>query len=85
MVDQEAAMPHLDSHNWAMLQAIGTLAGTKPVYEYSVAEQRELFSKMQSDRPENPGVAVSEHMIKTSHGKTVLGSIYNVLIAGIWC
>lgn len=68
MADQQTSMPHLDSYNWAMLQAIGTLAGTKPVYEYSAIEQRELFSEMQSARPENPGVAVSEHGINTSHG-----------------
>ena len=69
MADQQAApMPHLDSHNWAMLQAIGGLVGTKPVYEYSIPAQRELFTKLQSLRAENPGVAVSEHSIKTSHG-----------------
>lgn len=75
MASQRApAMPHIDSHNIAMLQAIGTLAGTKPVYEYSVPEQRDLFNKLQSPRPQNPGVSISEHLIKTSHGevKTLL-------------
>ena len=70
MADQQAgAMPHIDSYNLAMLQAVGTLAGTKPVYEYTVPEQRELFSKLQSPRPQNPGVSISEHLIKTSHGE----------------
>jgi acetyl esterase/lipase len=65
---QEATMPHIDADNVSMLQAIGALVGTKPVYEYSIPEQRELFTKMQSQRPKNPGVAVSEHSIHTSHG-----------------
>ena len=70
MADQQTAtMPHIDSHNIAMLQAIGTLAGSKPVYEYSVPEQRELFNRLQSPRPQNPGVSISEHLIKTSHGE----------------
>lgn len=70
MADPQANhVPHIDSHNWALLQSVGELVGSKPIPEFSHPEQRELFSKMQSPPPKNPGVSVSHHMINTSHGE----------------
>lgn len=72
MADEQVSVPHIDSYNIAMLQAIGTLAGTKPFHEYSASEQRELFSRVQAERPGNPGVSVSELRVTTSLGEGFL-------------
>lgn len=34
-----------------------------------ISEQRDLFSKLQSPRPKNTGVSISEHLVKTSYGE----------------
>jgi acetyl esterase/lipase len=64
-----ADMPYLDPHNMTQLQSLVTLVGGKPFHEFTVPEQRDLFSKVQWPQPENPEVAISHHMIKTSHGE----------------
>ncbi|KAK5175444.1 uncharacterized protein LTR77_000583 [Saxophila tyrrhenica] len=66
---QEPTMHYLDPHNIALLHSLGAISNSKPFSEYSIPQQRALFREVQTPRPTNPGISVSEHAVPTSHGE----------------
>ena len=48
---------------------MGALLNGKAVREFSIPEQRDLFSNYQSPTAQNPGVSVSHFKVSTAHGE----------------
>ena len=66
------ALPQVDAHNMAMLQAVGALLNGKAIPEHSIPEQREIFRKIQFHELDCFGVSVSHSTVQTSHGEVVV-------------
>ena len=63
-------VPDVDGHGMAMLQAIATALEGKQPQDYTVYEQRAIFSKIQEEQAQKEdGISVTEDTINTSHGE----------------
>lgn len=69
MAAEAQEMPYLDPKNLQLLQTLGALANSKPFSDYTIPEQREIFSKVQSPRPQNPTITTHVFDISTTHGE----------------